>query len=67
MALVRPELSSIFEFYRQPLSWAQIVARKASGSYEAFAIDKPNTLCSTFASGDKSPEDVRRGRLLQSQ
>ena len=57
------QLRSIFEFHGESPSWAgctaQIVARKSSGSFEAFSIDHPTIMRSTFTFSAKSPEDVK--------
>jgi len=57
------QLRSIFEFFGESPSWAdctaQIVARKSSGSFEAFAIDKLTIMRSPFVFSAKSPEDVK--------
>jgi len=56
-------LSSIFNFYGEPPSWAvqtaQIVARKSSGDFEAFTIDEFRNTRSTFAYSAKGPEEVQ--------
>ena len=56
------ELRHIFQFHGVSPSWArckaQIVARKSSGDYEAFAIDRPFIPTATFAFSAQSAQDV---------
>ena len=55
-------LGNIFQFHGESPPWAhctaQIVARKSSGDYEAFAIDRPFIPTATFAFSASTPQDV---------